>query len=451
MDDIYHQFTTTVAAARNTTIQRVEELLDSGTYDMTVFKRDGWITDLKYEDELNDMIKQRTKGKEDELRAVGLNKYSRVGKSAFGVEGGNKAIAVVRTSGAIVPGGNAGSSGSITANNVIMQLRALKKNKRVAAVVLRVDSPGGDALASDLMWREIRKLSEEKPVIASMADVAASGGYYMSMACQKIVAEATTITGSIGIVTAKFNLGELYRRAGYSKEIISRGRYAELLSETRPFTEEESELFDKAAEHAYVQFRNKAAESRGMEIETMEELAQGRVWSGQRALEKGLVDRIGGVATAIALAKEAAGIKADEKVRLLEVSRASASPLSLLSGGGATANVLAMLGLLVASAVMSVSPGSAVGSMVQKALASMVLGGSGAVLYGMGHRIGGTDTGSIGIDCGADGYLLQGLNAGVAMAQLPEVNVEGVASRALLVVESGAMAMDIGDGDLFVE
>lgn len=120
------------------------------------------------------MIKKRTEGKDDELRAVNLKKYASIGRSAFNLNGRGKVIAIVRTAGAIV-GGGMSPGNAITSSTVISQLRALQKNKRVAAIVLRVDSPGGDALASDLMWREISKLSEEKPVIASMADVAASG------------------------------------------------------------------------------------------------------------------------------------------------------------------------------------------------------------------------------------------------------------------------------------
>jgi protease-4 len=177
LDDIYDDFVAQVAASRGRSPAEFEALLDEGAYDMERFKAGGWVTDLKYEDELNDLIKERTGGKADELRAVGFKRYSRVGKSALGLGGGKKAIAVVRTSGAITGGDGGGAGGGgITAGAVIAQLRRLKKDKRVTAVVLRIDSPGGDALASDLMWREIQKLSEEKPVVASMADVAASGG-----------------------------------------------------------------------------------------------------------------------------------------------------------------------------------------------------------------------------------------------------------------------------------
>ncbi|CAL5362467.1 unnamed protein product [Camellia sinensis] len=180
------------------------------------------------------------------------------------------------------------------------------KSKRFKAVVIRIDSLGGDALASDLMWREIRLLAASKPVIASMADVAASGGYYMAMAAGVIVAEDLTLTGPIGVVTGKFNLGKLYEKIGFNKEILSRGRFAELtVAKHRPFRPDEVELFAKSAQNAYKQFRDKAAYSRSM---TMEEVAQGRVWTGKEAVSRGLVDAIGGFSRAVAMAKQKANI-----------------------------------------------------------------------------------------------------------------------------------------------
>jgi len=356
LDDIYNEFLETIAKARGKTAEEVKELLDRGVYDMETFLRENWVDGLKYEDELNDIVCSLTKGTEDELRVVGLKKYSRVNRSAFGLDGGNKTIAVVRTSGAIVAGG--GSTGMITASSVISQLRAIKKDKRIAAVVLRIDSPGGDALASDLMWREIKKLSETKPVIASMSDVAASGGYYMAMACQKIVAESLTLTGSIGVVTGKFSLRELYEKIGFNKETISRGRFAELLLETRKFNDDEAALFDSAAQYAYTQFRNKAAASRGMSQEDMETVAQGRVWSGRRGETVGLVDAVGGVSKAIALARDALNIAEQDKVRIKEVSRASLSPLALLQMG----SVAAAFKLFMAMALQDLSSAAAVAS-----------------------------------------------------------------------------------------
>jgi signal peptide peptidase SppA len=159
------------------------------------------------------------------------------------------------------------------------------------------------------MWRELRALSREKPVIASMVDVAASGGYYISMACDEIVAEELTVTGSIGVVTAKFNAEELNDRIGYKVETLSRGRYAEVLSTTRGFTEDESLYFEEGAQKAYKSFITKAAASRNMTVEAMHERAQGRVWTGRQAYELGLVDHIGGLDKAVAIAASLSDIK----------------------------------------------------------------------------------------------------------------------------------------------
>ncbi|KAF5837148.1 protease IV with duplicated peptidase family U7 domain-containing protein [Dunaliella salina] len=278
LDDVYQNFVSTVAQARGKTEEDVKNLLDAGIYDAKQLEEGGWLDGLKYEDEILEDLKKRTSPNsgqdpkpEKPLRKVGLKKYGKVSPKAFGLNRGKKRVVVLRTAGAIV--GRASGS-AITPDALVPQLRALAQRKDVVGVVLRVDSPGGDALASDLMWREIKKLSEKKPVIASMADVAASGGYYLAMGCQKIIAEPMTITGSIGVVTGKFNLAELYQKIGYGKKLISKGRYAELLADNRPFTEDENNLFTEAAAHAYASFRDKAAASRNMAIEAMQEVAQ---------------------------------------------------------------------------------------------------------------------------------------------------------------------------------
>lgn len=345
LDDIYEEFLTTVASARKKTREEVIAMLDQGIFDNQEWLAGGWVDGLKYEDEVISDLKKRTdptgdpeKVEERDLKRVVLSKYRFVNPSAFNMNNGKKKIAVLRTSGAIVSTSRTG--GSITPAGLIPQLRQLAKNKAVAAVVLRVDSPGGDALASDLMWREIRALNMKKPVVASMGDVAASGGYYLAMGCKLIVAEPLTITGSIGVVTGKFSFESLSSKIGFSKKIISKGRYAELLADNRPFTASEESLFDRAAEHAYASFRNKAAESRGMSIDVMQAVAQGRVWTGSDALQKGLVDALGGVNRAVEIAKDLAGIAEDEKVTVLEMGRVQQSPLALLSSGASLSTLL---------------------------------------------------------------------------------------------------------------
>ena len=220
-------------------------------------------------------------------------------------------IAVINAAGGINTGKSSkqGVGGKTLGSDTLISLvRRARDDPNIKAVVLRVDSPGGSALASDLMWREIRQLSKAKPVVASMVNVAASGGYYISMACDYILAEELTITGSIGVVTSKFNAEVLNRRIGYSSETISRGRYAEVLSTTRGFTEEEEKYFQDGAFNAYNSFTTKAAASRSLSLENMLEVAQGRVWTGRQALEIGLVDEVGGLWSALNVASKLAGL-----------------------------------------------------------------------------------------------------------------------------------------------
>ncbi|GAQ82938.1 hypothetical protein KFL_001300010 [Klebsormidium nitens] len=332
LDDLYTGFVEATAAARGKEKAEVEALINEGVYEMEALKAGGWITDIKYADEIEEDLKKRTGGKEDKVLAVDYRRYSRVKEKTLGLTGRDR-IAVIRAAGGISRGKGGRTGSGIGSDALIQQLRRVRDNKRIKAVILRIDSPGGDALASDLMWRELQMVAKEKPVIASMVDVAASGGYYMAMGTDTIVAEDLTITGSIGVVTGKFSLAELYKRAGFSKEIISRGKFAELNADNRSFTEEEEDYFAKSAMHAYKTFRDKAALSRKMSIEQLEEVAQGRVWTGKQALEKGLVDVLGGFSQALAIAKERAGIPLNQNVTLIEFSRQTPSLGALLSSG----------------------------------------------------------------------------------------------------------------------
>lgn len=341
LDDIYGNWLETISSTRGNTKEEVEEFLNSGVYQVERLKEKGWITNTLYDDEVMSMLKDRLEQKKRKnLLIVDYGKYSRVRKWTLGLGSGGDQVAIIRTSGTIsrtrgplsLPG-----SSSIVGEQLIEKIRSVRESKRYKAVILRIDSPGGDALASDLLWREIRLLASSKPVVASMSDVAASGGYYMAMAATTVIAEKLTLTGSIGVVTGKFNLGKLYERIGFNKEIISKGKYAELLvAEQRPFRPDEAELFEKSAKNAYKQFRDKAAFSRSMTVDEMEEVAQGRVWTGKAASSRGLVDAIGGFSRAVAIAKEKANIPQHRKVRLVEMSRPSPSLPEIVSGIGSS-------------------------------------------------------------------------------------------------------------------
>jgi protease-4 len=188
------------------------------------------------------------------------------------------------------------------------------EDPKVLAIVLRIDSPGGSAVASDLIWREVVQI--KKPVIASMGDVAASGGYYVAMGARKIFAEPGTVTGSIGVVGGKLVLGGLYKKIGITTAVISRGKNSGALSDTQPFTPEERKAWTTLLEDTYRQFVDKAAQGRKMPKEKLEELAQGRVYTGRMAVANGLVDALGTLSDAVAEAKKAAGLKPDDKVEL---------------------------------------------------------------------------------------------------------------------------------------
>ncbi|KAG7944360.1 hypothetical protein I3843_15G096900 [Carya illinoinensis] len=239
LNNIYGDWLDKVSSVQGKTREDLENFINEGVFQVERLKEEGWITKICYDDEVISMLSERLGMQKDKnLPMVDYRKYSRVRKWTLGLSGGKDQIALIRASGSIsrVRSPLSVPSSGITAEQFIEKIRSVRESKRYKAAIIRIDSPGGDALASDLMWREIRLLAASKPVIASMSDVAASGGYYMAMAAGTIVAENLTLTGSIGVVTGKFNLGNLYEKIGFNKEIISRGRYAELLAaENRPF------------------------------------------------------------------------------------------------------------------------------------------------------------------------------------------------------------------------
>lgn len=338
LDNIYGNWLDKVSSTKGKRKEDIERFINDGVYKVERLKEEGFITNILYDDEVISMLKERLGVQKDKnLPMVDYRKYSGVRRWTLGLTGGGDQIAVIRASGSISRVRNplSLSSSGIIGEKLIEKIRKVRESKKYKAAIIRIDSPGGDALASDLMWREIKLLSESKPVIASMSDVAASGGYYMAMAAGTILAENLTLTGSIGVVTGKFNLGKLYEKIGFNKEIISRGKYAELLAaEQRPFRPDEAELFAKSAQNAYKLFRDKAAFSRSMTVDKMEEYAQGRVWTGNDAASRGLVDALGGFSRAIAIAKQKASIPEDRQVTLVEMSKPSPTLPEIFSGIG---------------------------------------------------------------------------------------------------------------------
>jgi protease-4 len=240
-------------------------------------------------------------------RSVGLNRGPR--------------IAVVHVSGAIVsgPSGFDPIDGPVSGSDAIVEyVRRANRDRSVRAIVLRIDSPGGSATASDVIWRELMIAREraDRPIVASMSDLAASGGYYVALPANVIVAQPSTLTGSIGIYGGKFVTGGLFEKLGVRIESVSNGKHAEMNSPARPFNAEEKKKFEAQLQTFYDQFVEKVAESRKSTPERIDQLAQGRVWTGRQAKENGLVDHLGGLGRAIEIAKQLANIPAESDVEL---------------------------------------------------------------------------------------------------------------------------------------
>jgi protease-4 len=209
-------------------------------------------------------------------------------------------------------------------------LEALREAPEVRGVALRIESPGGDALASDLIWRSVERFAREKPVVASLGDVAASGGYYVAAAADAIYAEATTLTGSIGVVGGKLDVSELYRRMGIGRDAVERGARAGMLSETRAFSPDERSALRAGMSSLYASFVDRVARGRNLATEAVLRVAEGRVWSGVSAQQHGLVDALGGPLEALRDLRRRAGIVAGESAWLRVYPRTS--PLAGLRG-----------------------------------------------------------------------------------------------------------------------
>ncbi len=270
----------------------------------------GLLDGLVYEDEVEARFKERLGHDSDAtLRHTPLKAYINVPDSEAGVATGNAGqIAIVYASGTIMSGtSTAGVVGSKTFNEAMQQART---NDRIKAVVLRINSPGGSASASDAMWREITLTADEKPVVVSMGDLAASGGYWIATAADTIVANPQTITGSIGAFGVLFNIGTMLdNKLGITTDQVRTSAYADMFSGMRPLAPQERALLEHALDDTYQQFLQKVADSRGLDVATVDEIGQGRVWSGKQALDYGLVDVLGDLDTAVAIAAEKAGLE----------------------------------------------------------------------------------------------------------------------------------------------
>ncbi|WP_276497420.1 signal peptide peptidase SppA [Pontibacter litorisediminis] len=273
------------------------------------------ITDIGYFDEAVSYMKEQIGIEDkDKLELVQLSKYKKVKDENISTS--KNRIAVIYAEGDIVDG--EGDEDNIGGRRYSEAIREARLDKNVKAIVLRISSPGGSALASDIIWREVQLAKKEKPVIASMSDVAASGGYYIAMGCDTIVAHPNTITGSIGVFGVIPNMqGFLNDKLGITVDHVSTGKFSDMPTISRPMTEQEKEIMQHQIDQIYEVFTSKAAQGRNMTQDQLKEYASGRVWSGTEAKERKLVDLYGGLDEAIAIAVKRAGVEDDYRLKEL--------------------------------------------------------------------------------------------------------------------------------------
>jgi len=303
-----------VSSARGLKMERLREIANNQLIrngrDAVEF---GLIDSLMYQDQLDSILTAELG--ESRYKDVNLVTLSEYRKSFPALESSPNEIAVIVAQGTIVPGEGDPSDGLIASDTFVEEIRKAADSKKVKAIVVRINSPGGEFRASDMMWRAIQMAREKKPVIASMGDYAASGGYYLAMGCDTIVAQPNTITGSIGIFGMLFDMsGFLGNKLGVTFDEVKTGNYGEMVTVTRPLTEAEKNFWQKNLEEHYDTFINKAAAGRSAKPEDIRKVASGRVWTGTQAMEHNLVDKLGGLKDAIEIAAKAADVT-DYRVR----------------------------------------------------------------------------------------------------------------------------------------
>ncbi|GAB3653357.1 signal peptide peptidase SppA [Actinocorallia lasiicapitis] len=316
---IGEQIVAGIAEARGLPAAEVRALIDRAPLGAGDALEAGLVDELGYRDEVYSYVR-RSAGKDAQLRFV--TRYARSGLSdKLPARKEPDLVALVQAQGMIKLGRSGrgavpGQGGSVGSDTLAGAIRAAVRDERVKAIVLRVNSPGGSYVASDVVWREVGLAKRAgKPVIVSMGNVAASGGYFIAMAADKIVAQPGTLTGSIGVYTGKPVISDLMTRLGISFGSTAFGEHAQIYATTRDFTDSEWTSINSSLDRIYADFTQKAAEGRGMPLDVLEPLARGRVWTGADARDRGLVDELGGIDTALDLARKQAGLPADAPVR----------------------------------------------------------------------------------------------------------------------------------------
>jgi len=302
-----------ISEARGIPFEKLKEISDKMLVrDPQAAMSYGLIDSLFYDDQVKDELRGRLNL--DSKRRVPLVRYGQYKKTVSSTASSKNEIAVIVADGDIFPGRS--DNGIVGSSTIVDLIRRARTNNNVKAIVLRVNSPGGVFQAADMMWRELQLAAETKPVIASMSDYAASGGYYIAMACDTIVARPTTITGSIGVYSVLFDLSPfLDHKIGITSEEVKTGEIGELITFTRTLTDVEKAIWQKQTDKVYDTFTSKAAADRGMSQVDLKKIASGRVWTGTQAKDNGLADVMGGFDDAVKIAATEAGIGSDYRLR----------------------------------------------------------------------------------------------------------------------------------------
>lgn len=341
VDDLFNRYVEAIAKARNKSADDVRALIDNAPYSAQQARDAGLIDSASYRDEIDKELKATLGYKETEdLRVVRGADYGEVPQESLGLNKGER-IAVIYGMGDIGSGRseNGPTDQSIGSDTMAKAINDARDDKTIRAIVLRVDSPGGSGLASDIIWHAVEAAKQKKPVVVSMSDVAASGGYYISASANKIIAQPSTITGSIGVVAGKPVIKGFYDWIGVSNEYVLRGKHSGMFRETEKFSPEERVKFEEWIKNTYYNdFVPKVAKGRNKDFAYVDSIAQGRVWTGAQAKERGLVDEFGGLDRAVEVAKQLANIPADKGVRRVILPYPRTFWQELLNTGGADAS-----------------------------------------------------------------------------------------------------------------
>jgi protease-4 len=323
VQDLYDQVVGTIASGRRMDAEQAHALLDRGPFVAREAQQEQLVDALLYQDEAEERLRAQC----ENAATIETKDYFARRRRAVHREvlrRGHRSIGLLNLSGTVKMGENVSgleAASGCGVESVSRDLKELRERNDVSAVVLRIASPGGSGLASDLIWHEVIRTRQRKPVVVSFGDVAASGGYYIGVAGSPIIAEGGTITGSIGVLAGKALLRGLYDHLGVTKEIVSRGRHAGLYSDYLPLGDEERQRLRAEAEFFYSDFIAKVAAGRHLSEEAVAAAAQGRVWTGRQAQALGLVDQLGGLERALEEAKALAGFASDELVAVQRYPR----------------------------------------------------------------------------------------------------------------------------------